>query len=158
VESTTNLPTAGTVKIEDEEIAYTGKTATTITGCSRGQNGTTAAQHTFADGSPIYLRLAKGVRVVDQAGNSFPGVTQHQADDGSFYTSPVPIKVIVKDADSLALIQGARVFMETAAGGPASAGVEIINELTDSNGEVNTTYAYEGDQPVTGRVRKATPP
>ena len=113
--------------------------------------------HTFADGNPLYFRLAKGVRVIDQAGNSFPGVRQHQSDDATYYVSPVPIKVTVKDIDTLGVIQGARVYLETAAGGPASAGVEIVNELTDSNGEVNTTYAYEGDQPIVGKARKATP-
>ena len=49
-------------------------------------------------------------------------------------------------------------FLETAAGGPASAGVEIINDTTDVNGEVNDTYNYVSDQPVVGKVRKATPP
>lgn len=69
----------------------------------------------------------------------------------------VPIKVTVKDAATLALIQGARVRIVTAAGGPASAGVELINELTDVSGEVNDTVEYEGDQPVEGVVRKGTP-
>lgn len=66
----------------------------------------------------------------------------------------VPIKVTVKDAATLGLIQGARVYIETAAGGPASAGEVLVNTLTDGTGEVNTTVAYEGDQPVTGTVRK----
>ena len=34
-----------------------------------------------------------------------------------------------------------------------NASTEIINTVTDSNGEVNDTYSYVGDQ---GRVRKGT--
>jgi hypothetical protein len=68
----------------------------------------------------------------------------------------VPIKVTVKDASTLALIQGARVYIKTAAGGPASPDVELVNELTDVSGEVNTTVQYDGDQPVVGTVRKGS--
>lgn len=45
VDETTGWASQGRVKIDTEEIAYTGKTATTITGCTRGVNGTTAASH-----------------------------------------------------------------------------------------------------------------
>jgi len=36
----------------------------------------------------IYGATNKGVRVIDQAGNPFPGVVQMQADDGTFYVAP----------------------------------------------------------------------
>lgn len=46
VSSTAGFPAApGTIKIEAEEITYTGMTGGTFTGCARGQNGTTAASH-----------------------------------------------------------------------------------------------------------------
>lgn len=45
VDSTTNFASAGTIRIESEDITYTGKTATSFTGCARGANGTTAAAH-----------------------------------------------------------------------------------------------------------------
>ena len=48
---TTGLPDKGSVKIGDERILYTGKTGTTITGCTRGTHGTTAAAH--ADSSTV---------------------------------------------------------------------------------------------------------
>jgi hypothetical protein len=35
----------GRIDIDTELITYTGKTATTFTGCVRGANGTTAASH-----------------------------------------------------------------------------------------------------------------
>jgi hypothetical protein len=48
VVSATAFSATGTIKIEDEEITYTGKTGTTFTGCTRGVNGTTAATHAAA--------------------------------------------------------------------------------------------------------------
>lgn len=49
--STSNFPNEGVIRINDEEIYYTGITATTFTGCSRGINDTTADAH--ADTSTI---------------------------------------------------------------------------------------------------------
>ena len=46
VASTSEFPSSGTIKIDSEEICYTGTTATTFTGLTRGCNSTTAASHT----------------------------------------------------------------------------------------------------------------
>lgn len=58
VEATALFPTATAgvlyLKIDDEVISYTGKTATTFTGCSRGQLGTVAAAHS-ADAQVVNL-------------------------------------------------------------------------------------------------------
>lgn len=53
-------------------------------------------------------------------------------------------------------IQGARVYIEAASGGPLSAGTEIINTLTDVNGEVSDTFNFTSNQPVIGRVRRGS--
>ena len=45
VDSTADLPEQGRIKIEQEEILYTGKTAVAFTGCTRGQRGTKATTH-----------------------------------------------------------------------------------------------------------------
>lgn len=45
VTSGTNFPNAGVVLIDSEIIAYTGKSTNTLTGLTRGYNGTTAASH-----------------------------------------------------------------------------------------------------------------
>ena len=52
VDATTIAPATGTIKIENELVTYTGVTATTFTGCTRGAFGTTAATH--ADNVPVY--------------------------------------------------------------------------------------------------------
>jgi len=45
VDSTANFPEQGRIRIDNEEIKYTGKTATKFTGCTRGARGTTAVSH-----------------------------------------------------------------------------------------------------------------
>ena len=46
VDNQSTFPTTGTFFIEDEEIAYTGKSSTTsFTGCTRGHNSTSKALH-----------------------------------------------------------------------------------------------------------------
>lgn len=45
ITSGTNFPAAGTVLIDSEQITYTGNTGTTLTGATRGANGTVAAAH-----------------------------------------------------------------------------------------------------------------
>lgn len=42
---TYDFPEQGRIRIDDEEITYTGKTPTTFTGCTRGARGTRAATH-----------------------------------------------------------------------------------------------------------------
>ena len=48
VAATTSFGSRGRVKIDDEIISYTATTATTLTGCLRGQEGTVAATHAGA--------------------------------------------------------------------------------------------------------------
>jgi hypothetical protein len=45
VDSTTGFSASGTLLINSEIITYTGVTATTFTGCTRGANGSTAKNH-----------------------------------------------------------------------------------------------------------------
>ncbi|MBN1830297.1 MAG: hypothetical protein JW884_14285 [Deltaproteobacteria bacterium] len=46
---------SGTVKCDEEEITYTGKSGNTLTGCTRGANGTTATSHLV--GASIWQEL-----------------------------------------------------------------------------------------------------
>ena len=43
--SSSNFPSNGLIKIDSEEITYAAISSNTLTGCARGQNGTTAAAH-----------------------------------------------------------------------------------------------------------------
>ena len=43
--SVAGFPVSGTIKIGNEQITYAAINSATLTGCARGQNGTTAANH-----------------------------------------------------------------------------------------------------------------
>ena len=45
VDSTTNFPSAGVIKVDNELISYTGITTTSLTGITRAVNGTSTAAH-----------------------------------------------------------------------------------------------------------------
>lgn len=45
VDDTKDFPEQGRLRLDDEEIFYTGKTPTTFTGCTRGVRGTVAVSH-----------------------------------------------------------------------------------------------------------------
>jgi len=45
VDDTKDFPEQGRLRVDDEEIFYTGKTPTTFTGCTRGVRGTVAVAH-----------------------------------------------------------------------------------------------------------------
>ena len=82
ISDATGFPASGTVQIELEKITYTGITANTLTGCARGQSGTTAQSHdsgsavseiqseyVYAWGHPIQMIEAVYVDRVRQSGN-----------------------------------------------------------------------------------------
>lgn len=54
------LPTSGKVQIENETISYTGLSGNSLTGCTRGADGTTAAAHN-ASGITVYNKSIKPV-------------------------------------------------------------------------------------------------
>ena len=78
--SATGFASSGVVYIEDEQITYTGISSNTLTGCTRGANGTTAAAHD--NGTTIWQFDA----TVTDTEATYGGVTQplvRQAVEGS---------------------------------------------------------------------------
>jgi hypothetical protein len=57
VASTANFASAGTILIEDELISYTGKTATSFTGITRSEYGSTGSSHSAG----VYVSEAQAV-------------------------------------------------------------------------------------------------
>lgn len=69
----------------------------------------------------------------------------------------VTAKVTVKDANTLAAIQDARVYMTATGGGPSPDGTVLLTGTTDSSGVIqDINFAYLGNQNISGNVRKAT--
>jgi len=61
--SSTNFPTTGWIKIDDEIISYSGVSGNDLTGCVRGQDGTTAATH--GDNSIVQCYVLNGVPLTE---------------------------------------------------------------------------------------------
>jgi len=63
VVSSWQFPTSGTLLIGSEQITYTGRNTTdmTLTGCTRGANGTTAASHTINTNVYDYNSITYGI-------------------------------------------------------------------------------------------------
>jgi len=120
------FPSAGTVQIELEKITYMGISADTLTGCARGQGGTTAVSHdagaavsevqseyVYAWGHPIQAFEAVYVDRIRQSGNytAFTGLAgdEHPSFPGravvAFNTMPALSKQINID-DQISVDQG----------------------------------------------------
>ena len=80
VDSTSTFPLSGRMTIGSEDIDYTGTTATTFTGCTRGANSTSAASHSddAAVSVNVYCRSMRAFRTflvglyVQKAGVNYP--------------------------------------------------------------------------------------
>jgi len=77
--SATSFPSSGCIQIESEQIDYTGKTGDTLTGCTRGANGTANVAH--SSGVAVYgvedvaVSMTNGLLEGDQVAVSGLGVT-----------------------------------------------------------------------------------
>lgn len=81
VDSTTGFKSGGgTIRIGSELIDYTGVTATTFTGCTRGQYGTTAASH--ADNASV---LEREVFKASDANDTFDALYDLVASNPAFW-------------------------------------------------------------------------
>ncbi len=90
VDSTEDFPTSGTFTVDSEDIAYTGKDATTFTGISRAQNSTTGATH--SDNAPAFVSVyAKSIRAfrsflvalnVQRGGVDYPRIVKWSTEAG----------------------------------------------------------------------------
>lgn len=71
-------------------------------------------------------------------------------------SNPVTLSIEVLDIETGSPIENARVLVEAATGGGLTAGDDIIDGDTDASGLISDTRSYSVDQPITGRVRRAT--
>jgi hypothetical protein len=81
----TTYPNSGTVQIDSEKIAYAAKSGSTLVGCERGFDGTTAASH--EQYTPVYLNVPNQA-LLHEVGN----------DDASV-TPAVPIEAFIETSD-----------------------------------------------------------
>lgn len=91
--STDMLKNEGFIKIGNEIIAYTGKTSTTLTGCTRGVLGTTAAAHD--DNAKVFAYYRVFVR---QISNERIEMTDNNQDATENKSHPSDITLVLQEA------------------------------------------------------------
>ena len=113
-----------------------------------GANGSTGAAILNESGGLVTINISGG-------GNT-PSYKNVASATTSIVNS-VTVKVTALDVDTSAAVVGARVYLTAAAGGDLSVGTVILNDLTNASGVLQTTsFAFTNNQPVTGRVRRAS--
>ena len=93
-----------------------------------------------------------------QSGASIPSIRKGASYTGNVYVSAneVTFTLTVKNTSGT-VIQGAMVYVWAGAGGSMTENDPIINKvLTDVNGQVSWTGSLSSNQPIVGRVRKAS--
>ena len=92
-----------------------------------------------------------------QSGASIPTVRwTGTANSVDVQAGNVTTTVTVTDVFTGSPLQNARVLLEADTGGSLAVGTDIISGLTDVNGQITDSRSFSGDQPVTGRVRRAS--
>lgn len=119
-----------------------------------------AAQGGVATDRTILVNVAASqtLTINVAAGASTPTYYNTGTGTVSVVAGQVTTLIHVVDIDTGADIENANVYLLADAGGPLTEGTVIIgtSTLTDVNGEVSDTRSLASDQPIIGRVRRAT--
>lgn len=128
VDSTAAFPAAGSLIVDSEEISYTGKTATTFTGCTRGANTTTAASH--LDNAVIFAQYFAGlVRNQSLAGSPFVLFKDLQS---------LAPKTTISDSATLAELRlGSLTVVDSTASTTSTSGAVVITGGLGIGGAIN---------------------
>jgi hypothetical protein len=128
------------------EGRYTaGSAGSPVTTTSTGQE---AIRVTYTDTSnPLVIGVA--------AGATIPTIKNDGAGAINVVVNQVSVSVTVVDSSG-GTIDGARVYLEAAAGGPLSVGTVIIDKVLTVSGIASTSLSLASDQPVVGNIRKAS--
>ncbi|MEM7505539.1 MAG: hypothetical protein AAF415_02245 [Pseudomonadota bacterium] len=116
----------------------------------------TLAEITFtpAPSDVNIVDLRPGSVTITLSGGTTPSVRNDGGGATQVIDNVVTVKVTAQSSTG-ARVEGARVFLEAALGGPLPVGTEILSGLSDVNGEISTTMSVAGTQPVRGRARKS---
>lgn len=106
--------------------------------------------------STLHIKRTTGTVTINIIGGGTPSYRTDGA-TVDIIANPVTTLIRVVDVVTGNPIEGARVYVTAAAGGPLPVGTAIINKvLTDVNGEASDTRTLASNQPITGWVRKGS--
>jgi hypothetical protein len=105
----------------------------------------------------IYVNVGSGTLTINVAdGAAIPSIRSAGA-TVNVVAGQRTFTVTVKDIDTNAALENARVYVTAAAGGGLAEGTVIIDKvLTNASGQVSDTRSYGSDQPYTGSIRLAS--
>ena len=83
-----------------------------------------------------YGAVTKGVRIIDQSGNPFPGVTRMQSDDETYYDPPITYSLTISDLQS-----GSDVVIMDASITPTGDGTNVLQTF-DAIAGTTVVYNY----------------
>jgi hypothetical protein len=117
--------------------------------------GGTAANRTIL----VNVATSQTLTINVAAGATTPTYNNTGAGTVSVVSGQVTTTITVVDIDDQTAVENANVYLLAGAGGPLTEGTVIIGTtaLTNASGIVTDTRSLGSDQPVTGRVRRATP-
>lgn len=125
----------------------------TDSGYTASSSGNETILVSVPTGTTLTINVAAGATTPSVYNTGTGGAGSINVVSGQVTTT---IKVV--DIDTGTALQNAMVYVTAAAGGPLTEGTAIINKvLTDVNGEVSDTRSLGSNQPITGRVRRASP-
>jgi len=108
IASTIGFPTTGTIRIENENISYTGVTATSFTRATRGTDGTTAATHPSGasvsnGGGILYVAntVASSILAFDRASIATGNLAPDRTISGTATTLNLPFGIFVDTENDL---------------------------------------------------------
>ena len=120
-----------------------------------------AAQGGTATNRTILVNVASGqtLTINVAAGATTPTYNNTGSGTVSVVSGQVTTTITVVDINTGSPIENANVYLLAGAGGPLTEGTVIIAAatLTNASGIVSDTRSLGSNQPVTGRVRRATP-
>jgi len=126
--SSSGFPNNGRIQIDNEIITYTGITSNNLTGCSRAQNGTTAASHTSGTAVDCATLIVSN--------------TSHGAEENDFVTysgavtlgDQITADILNQEYQIIAVIDADTYYIEARE-------VNTITNITTSTG-LNPTYVF----------------
>ena len=139
------------------EFGTTSPTDITLRNCTF--NGFNSAGTNNQNDSTFHVKRTAGTVNINLVGCSTDATDFSYRTDGAtvnLVVDPVTTLIKVIDANTKANIVGARVLVEADTGGPLSVGTDIISGVTDANGEISDSRTFASNQPIVGKVRRAT--
>lgn len=111
-----------------------------------------------ANDSTFHVKRTTGTVNINLVGCTTDSSFSFRTDGATVNLVIDPVTTLIKviDANTKANIVGARVLVEADTGGPLSVGTDIISGVTDANGEISDSRTFASNQPIVGKVRRAT--